>query len=212
MLHLQRIMRQLAMTAAVLTVLIGASLTLSISLSYLIDPDAYAEFFGSRDPDGVRRPILLLHVCGGTAALVLGALQLLLRRSGRPDRRHRIVGWLYATSVCAGASGALAIAPFSLGGATNAAGFGLLGLIWAGVTATGIVQGLFRDPAVHRRWMILSYALTCAAISLRLQLAIFQAALGLSYAASYTIVAWSCWVPNLAIAVWVQFCRKRAGP
>ena len=51
--------------------------------------------------------------------------------------------------------------------------------------------------------MIRSYALTLAAVSLRLQAPV----LSLLYATNYTgvspIVAWSCWLPNILIAEWL---------
>ncbi len=60
----------------------------------------------------------------------------------------------------------------------------------------------------HRQWMIRSYALMLAAVSLRLQLPL-AGIYGIAFVSSYPIIAWSCWVPNLIIAEWV-IARRRA--
>ena len=58
---------------------------------------------------------------------------------------------------------------------------------------------------MHRRWMIRSYALTAAAITLRLYLPLLSH-LGIPFDMSYPVVAWLCWVPNLLFAEWL--CRR----
>lgn len=202
------LLRQIANTAIVLLVLLGTIMTLGISLSYLINPDQFVEFFGERDPAGVRRPLVLLHICGGMAALILGALQFWARLQFRHPGWHRAIGWGYATAVLGGAAGALLIAPFSFGPLANAAGFSALGALWAGSTVIALQQARSRQFARHRNWMIMSFGLTMAAVSLRLQLLVFQSAFGLSFEQAYRIVAWSCWLPNLAITMFI--IRKKA--
>ena len=51
----------------------------------------------------------------------------------------------------------------------------------------------------HRRWMIRSYALTLAAVTLRLYLPA-SFGLGVPFASAYPVIAWICWVPNLIVA------------
>ena len=52
-----------------------------------------------------------------------------------------------------------------------------------------------------------SFALTFAAVSLRLQLPVLGL-LRVDPALSYGVVAWTCWAPNLALAV--AWTRRRA--
>ena len=52
----------------------------------------------------------------------------------------------------------------------------------------------------HRCWMIRSYALTFAAVTLRLELPLFFIFGGMEYPVASSYVAWLCWVPNLFIA------------
>jgi hypothetical protein len=58
----------------------------------------------------------------------------------------------------------------------------------------------------HREWIIRSYALTAAAITLRSPLPVLLVS-GVSYAISYRIVAWACWIPDLVFAG--CFLRRR---
>jgi hypothetical protein len=51
----------------------------------------------------------------------------------------------------------------------------------------------------HRQWMIRNYALTFAAVTLRLWLLVFQVA-GVALLEGYIAVAWLSWVPNLIAA------------
>ncbi|MBK8802471.1 MAG: DUF2306 domain-containing protein [Fibrobacteres bacterium] len=51
----------------------------------------------------------------------------------------------------------------------------------------------------HHQWMLRSYALTSAAITLRLWLPLGMLA-GLDFLAAYVVIAWLCWVPNLLVA------------
>ena len=55
---------------------------------------------------------------------------------------------------------------------------------------------------LHQQWMVRSYALTLAAVTLRIQLPLIQGTLGLSFDEAYAIVAWFAWIPNLIVAEW----------
>jgi hypothetical protein len=60
--------------------------------------------------------------------------------------------------------------------------------------------------ASHRRWMVRSAALTCAALTLRLYLPV-PPALGFTFVEGYRAIAWACWLPNLLVAEY--FIRQR---
>jgi hypothetical protein len=55
--------------------------------------------------------------------------------------------------------------------------------------------------AAHRRWMIRSYGVTLAAVTLRIYLPLSQAA-GIPFGIAYPIISWLCWLPNLGLAEW----------
>jgi hypothetical protein len=86
----------------------------------------------------------------------------------------------------------------------------MLASCWLGCTIAGWRQAVGRDLPAHRRWMIRSYALTLAAVTLRLYLPL-SASLGIPFATAYPAIAWLCWIPNLAAAQWVIRSRIAAG-
>ncbi|MBX2875107.1 MAG: DUF2306 domain-containing protein, partial [Saprospiraceae bacterium] len=59
-----------------------------------------------------------------------------------------------------------------------------------------------RNIEAHREWMLRSYALTFAAVTLRLQLPLYMSFLDIDFLTSYRMVSWSCWVPNLLLIEW----------
>jgi hypothetical protein len=70
--------------------------------------------------------------------------------------------------------------------------------------ATGVValqRILHGDVHGHRRWMTRNFALTFAAVMLRLYLPASIVG-GLRLEVVYPVVAWLCWVPNLLVAEW----------
>jgi uncharacterized membrane protein len=140
---------------------------------------------------------LLLHVGGGLAALLLGPWQFRSRLRARRPRLHRGLGRAYLLAVLAGGLGGLALAPLAYGGASARAGFGALAIFWLTTGALAFHAIRHRDVRRHRAWMIRCYALTFAAVTLRLWLPALQAA-GLAFEAAYVTVAWLAWVPNLA--------------
>ncbi|MEQ1730362.1 MAG: DUF2306 domain-containing protein [Vicinamibacterales bacterium] len=56
--------------------------------------------------------------------------------------------------------------------------------------------------------MIRSFALTYAAVTLRLYVPLSMAA-GVPFDVAYPVIAWACWVPNLLVAEWLFVPRSR---
>jgi hypothetical protein len=64
-----------------------------------------------------------------------------------------------------------------------------------------------RNTADHQRWVTRNYALTFAAVTLRISLPL-AAIVGVPFETAYPVIAWLCWVPNLAVAEWRFQSRK----
>jgi hypothetical protein len=138
------------------------------------------------------------HALLGALGLLLGPLQ--LRRDLLVRRRplHRRLGRIYVgAALMTGATG-LYVALYSHGGWITHVGFGLLGIGLMVCSARAYLSILDRQVARHREWMVRSYALLFAAVTLRIQLPLLAAAFG-GFLAAYRLVAWSCWVPNLLL-------------
>jgi uncharacterized membrane protein len=159
-----------------------------------------------------RAPLLMVfHLGGGSAALIIGAVQVNRRIRSRFLGLHRWLGTGYAVAVLLAGTAALALAPSSLGGMVTHLGFGGLGVCWLTTTILAVRSILRLDIPAHRRWMYRSYALTLAAVALRIYMPL-SFALGIGFEDAYRVVSWLCWVPNLVIVeTWLR-PRARLAP
>lgn len=181
---------------------LGGILSLAIaaySARYLLHPPRTpAEALGN--PLGA--PWLVVHVGGAVTALVLGSLQFLpgLRRVGA----HRWIGRTYVLGCLVGGVAGLVLASASSAGLIASAGFGSLAVIWIAVNILGWRAAMERRFDQHRRWMIRSWALTLAAVTLRIYLPLVGV-LDLPFLPWYRAIAFLCWVPNLIVAeLWLR--------
>lgn len=143
----------------------------------------------------------VVHVGAAPIALVTGAVQFIdsIRRN-RP-RVHRWIGRIYVCSVMVGGISGLVLAISAIGGPIASLGFASLSVLWMAFTINGLRMARSRRFTAHRRWMIRSFALTFAAVTLRLYLPAFIVS-GIGYAPASVYLAWMCWVPNLLVAHW----------
>lgn len=151
---------------------------------------------------------VILHLIGGSLAIMLGALQLNRRIRRHHLAVHRWLGRCYCISVLVGGGAGLTLATMADGGLPASMGFGMLGVLWIGSTVTAYIFIRRRRIDLHRAWMLRSYGLTFAAVTLRIWLPLSQVA-GLPFLPSYQAIAWLCWVPNLVVVEW--FVLSRAG-
>lgn len=150
-----------------------------------------------------HRAGLYTHVFGSVFALALGPFQFWRRlRSTRP-LVHRWMGRLYlGVGVLVGGLAGLYMAFHAYGGPPSRAGFACLALAWlyTGFRAYRAIRA--RDLGSHRRWMIRNFALTFAAVTLRLWIPASVLS-GVAFETAYPVIAWLCWVPNLVAAEWL---------
>ena len=152
-----------------------------------------------------RRLALSLHALGGGIALLAGPMQFLQRFRESNWNRHRLLGWIYCGAVLLGWSASVWIAPHSETGWIASAGFLTLGAAWIVTTGLAVRLILRGDSNGHRRWMIRSFALTAAAITLRIYLPMVFV-FHWPFSIGYPAIAWLCWVPNvIAAEIYLHF-------
>jgi hypothetical protein len=112
------------------------------------------------------------HGLAAILVLLLGPV-LLLRQELKPLRRvHRKLGQIYvAATVVAGVTG-LPLCLRAEGGWSGQLGMLVLCLAWLGLVPVLLRTAWNRQWEAHQAWVRCHYALTCAAIFLRLQLGI----------------------------------------
>ncbi|MHB8528459.1 MAG: DUF2306 domain-containing protein [Caulobacteraceae bacterium] len=156
---------------------------------------------------------LTAHAGFAATALLLGPFQFLAGLRARRPAIHRRMGTIYVICCFAAGTAGLVLAAGTTAGKVAGLGFGLLALAWIAATANAWRLARRRDFTRHRRWMIRSFALCLAAVTLRIYLPI-SALGGMPYAVAYPVIAWLCWVPNLLIAelALLFFVRQAAHP
>jgi len=143
-----------------------------------------------------------LHIIPGGLALIVGAFQFHSGLRERWTNLHRNCGRAYVVFVLSGAVGGLLLAWHAPHSPATRLGFASLAVVWFYSGAMAYFAIRAGNIALHRQWMIRSYALTLAAVTLRIQLPLYQGAMGMRFNEAYAIVAWFCWIPNLIIAEW----------
>lgn len=150
---------------------------------------------------------IMLHVLGAFCALFFGPAQFSRSLRARSPRLHRALGRVYLfAGVLVGGGAGLYMSFHAFGGALSTSGFATLSVLWLFTGALAFRSALRRDFASHRAWMIRNFALTFAAVTLRVQLGACAAA-GLTFESFYPLLAWTSWLPNLIAAEWIA--RRR---
>src|SRR4051812_16376691 len=144
-----------------------------------------------------------IHIILGGVALLIGWTQFINKwRRNRMDL-HRQIGKLYILCVIPSALASMYIALYATGGIITSIGFLCMGLIWFSTTI--IAYSTIRKGRIarHKQMMTYSYAACLAAVTLRIYLplliVLFQ-----DFNKAYTLVAWLCWVPNIAVAYYLS--------
>lgn len=190
--------------------IVMACLSVAVAaLSFRFLPLGLEEAFGGTGSFRAgQKTLLTTHVVLASVALALGPIQFFSRiRTSRPAL-HRWIGRLYVAAVAFGGLSGFLIAPSVPGGLISTLGFGLLAMFWLAATALAFIHARARRIMAHRCWMIRSFALTLAAVTLRLYLPMFFAG-GLDYDRAAPWLAWISWVPNLIAAEWWLARQKR---
>lgn len=162
-------------------------------LGAVLHPDMRATFES-------QRAGVYVHVFASAVALLIGPFQFSARLRSRHPALHRFLGRLYlGVGVLIGGVAGLFMAFHAFGGVVAKAGFAGLALAWlyTGLRAYRAIR--VRDVSAHRRWMIRNFALTFAAVTLRLWLPASVLS-GAQFEVAYPVISWLCWVPNLLLA------------
>jgi hypothetical protein len=164
-----------------------------------LHPDMVAVF-------DAHRALITAHAVGASIALLLGPTQFLDSWRARAPRAHRIAGYMYLVlGVGMGGGAGVLLAPHSFGGFVSHLGFGMLGCLWLFTGLMALLSAKRRRFEEHRTWMTRNFALSLAAVTLRIYLPA-SAVAGIPFEQFYPAIAWFCWVPNLIVAEW---CRQK---
>ncbi len=142
--------------------------------------------------------LLLLHICTAVPCLALGPwLFHAGLRQGYPTL-HRRLGQIYVAGVLVSAVVGFALASVNAAGYVARLGFMTLACVWFYYTWRAYGAAVARHFVQHRRWMIRSYAISLAVVTVRF----LPPSDCFTREAWYPIMTWACWVPNALLAKW----------
>lgn len=189
-----------------------ASMIALVSVRYFIQRPELAAGEPLGDKFARHLPVLLIHVTGGVLALFLGPWQFWRGLRNRHLSLHRWLGRIYLLAILVGGSAGIYLAAIAFGGLPSQLGFSSLDVLWIATASLAYLRVRQGDLEAHREWMIRNYALTFAAVTLRLWIPLLLST-GLSFDVAYPIIAWLCWVPNLlAVELYLSSARRKRAP
>jgi len=142
--------------------------------------------------------VLYVHIVTAVLALVIGPVQLFRKPSGASVKLHRVLGYWYVGTITVSGLVSVYLALYATGGWPAGLGFLSLDACWLASTWVALRKIMVKEVAAHKPWMLRSYALTFAAVTLRLWLAPLAVAFG-DFETGYRLAAWLCWIPNLLV-------------
>lgn len=149
------------------------------------------------------------HIILGGFALVIGWTQFPKGFRDRNRKIHKKIGMAYVTFAFFSSIAGIYIGLFATGGIVSILGFVSLGIVWLITTMMGWLTAKKHDFDAHANWMIYSYAACFAAVTLRIWLPLLILLHQGDFIPAYHIVAWLCWVPNIAVAYWIVSRRRK---
>lgn len=148
------------------------------------------------------------HIFLGGLALLIGWVQFVKRIRTKYLEVHRKIGYVYIVSVMLSGFTGLFISFYATGPWHTKLAFFLLALLWLCTTTFAVRAIKNKNITSHQNWMKRSYALTFAAVTLRIWLPFFMAYLRWPFIDSYRIAAWLAWIPNLLVIEYFIYRSK----
>ena len=184
-------------------VLLLLAVPLSINaLSYLNLNSDYGFLLIKKDAieTGWYLPAYYAHVLIASVVLLVGFFEIHPTFGLRWRNTHRLLGKIYVGGILFfSAPGGLVMSLFINRGPIVQASFVLQSTLWFVFTWIAYKRIRQRDIQSHRQWILRSFALTLAAITLRIYVFMGSWSFDLANPAAYATIAWLSWVPNLLI-------------
>jgi hypothetical protein len=190
-----------------ITFFLGLSLSVNALTYFNFNPE-YSFLRIKRDAvaSGFYLPFYYAHVLVGGLILTAGFFQVWTWFRNRFAKAHRLLGYFYVYGILLFAGpGGFAMSFFVDRGPFVLVSFLIQCTLWFYFTTKAVISIRKKDIEAHELWMWRSFALTLAAITLRVYIFISSFYFDLNNITAYSIIAWASWVPNL---VAVEYLKK----
>ncbi len=150
------------------------------------------------------------HVYSSIFVLFLGFFQFLKPLRLKFPKAHKLIGYLYVILVLILSSpSGLIMGYYGEGGIYSQISFCIQAVLWFMFTFLALNYAKTKKFTLHQKYMILSYAMTLTAISLRLFKWIIISIWQLPPMDTYKIVVWAAWLFNLVVAFLILNFKKK---
>lgn len=149
----------------------------------------------------VWKTAFYIHVFSAVLALLAGFTQFSSELLREHPKVHRVIGKIYVGNILfINFPVGFIMGIYANGGLPGKTAFLLLDVLWFLFTLKALISARNRQFVDHKNYMIRSYALTFAAVTLRTWKLILSNILTIDLAELYVIDAWLGFLPNLLIA------------
>lgn len=150
--------------------------------------------------DAVWRPTFYIHVISGMIVILIGPFQFLPKLRNSYLAIHKKLGKIYAYGILGfAAPTGLIMAFYAEGGMWSTLAFLVMSLLWFYTTIMAILTVKKKKIIEHKKWMFRSYALSFAAVTLRILVPVMSLSNNLSEEFIIVSTAWLSWGINLII-------------
>ncbi len=173
------------------------------SKNFMVDP-TFSTFLSNKEIELPNEKLWIvmiqLHIALAIIALITGPLGLSRAMRMKNPHLHRWNGRIYVMVIVFNILPGYYVALYANGGIWSTIGFLILNTLWLLTTING--YRFIRKGQVHRHrsWMLRSFFLTFANLTIYILVTIFQYVAGLSYGFSYSLGAWLAFMINLVLA------------
>jgi hypothetical protein len=157
-------------------------------------------------------PFYYSHIFIGGLVLIAGFIQFNRNIRIKFSLVHRRCGYLYVFGILfLAAPGGMVMSFFINRGPMVLLSFITQCSLWIYFTAGAFRKITQRKVGEHEEWMMRSFALTLAAITLRIYIFVGSFYFDLNQPTAYAVLAWSSWVPNILFTEYTILRKVTSG-
>jgi hypothetical protein len=160
--------------------------------------------------DPIWRPAFYVHVISGMLVILVGPFQFLKSFRNKFLNWHRLGGKIYAYSIILlAAPTGLIMAFYAEGGLWSTVAFSIMSILWFVTTLMAVIKIKQLKIEEHKMWMMRSYELSFAAVTLRLLVPLFSLFIFDNEDLITVSTAWLSWMLNLLVAEGMIFAIQQ---
>lgn len=178
----------------------------TFSKNFMVDP-TFEKFISKKDQILTNKALWIwmirIHITLAIIALITGPLGVMKAIRVKSIHVHRWNGRVYVLSILFNFIPGVYVSLFATGGWLSTIGFLILNTLWFATTILGYLYIKRRNMILHSYWMMRSFFLSFANMTIYILVAITHNLMNFSYGHSYTVAVWLCWMINLLLAEFI---------